>query len=365
MPDEKRPLILHPGSGLAFLKPQGGRIMTEMVSGALALSCAVTANLALIPRFRIGGHELCEPDCQQIVLWAKALEMDLDSFLERLMALPGDEIRQKDKTQFVNGRIIKLGWDLGLLPLKSFEWVEGLAIESVNFFVPNDYQPLARSLSVPLTGLLELDCSSMGLEELDLSKVSCLRVMSCVSNQLTSLDLSAVPQLRELYCDDNRFTSLDLSFVSQLTYLSCSSNQLKSLDLSAVLQLDHLDCSINDISSIDLSRAPNLLELSCSHNKIKILDLSCSPELRRLSCADNQLSSLDLSPVQRLTSLSCYQNPLDQIDVRPLESLNSLLVSAHPGFKLIKKHPLDAVKIRVIQRPDQKFTSWSTPPGLS
>ncbi len=36
MSDEKRPLILHSGSGLALVRPQGGRIVAEMVSGALA-----------------------------------------------------------------------------------------------------------------------------------------------------------------------------------------------------------------------------------------------------------------------------------------------------------------------------------------
>jgi|GEM_PF-5635142 len=36
--NENLPLILHPGSGLALVKPQGGRIVTEMVGGALALS---------------------------------------------------------------------------------------------------------------------------------------------------------------------------------------------------------------------------------------------------------------------------------------------------------------------------------------
>ncbi len=40
MPDDKLPLILHPGSGLALIEPQGGRIISEMVNDVLSRSRA-------------------------------------------------------------------------------------------------------------------------------------------------------------------------------------------------------------------------------------------------------------------------------------------------------------------------------------
>ncbi|MEQ1935122.1 MAG: hypothetical protein ABL962_14780 [Fimbriimonadaceae bacterium] len=47
MPDEKLPLILHPGSGLATAGPQSERILSEMVTEALALSRSEETGAAL------------------------------------------------------------------------------------------------------------------------------------------------------------------------------------------------------------------------------------------------------------------------------------------------------------------------------
>jgi len=68
MADEKLPLTLHSGSGLVQIGPQGGRILEEMVNSALVLSRATGSSTTLMRRFRIGEHELCEPDYQQILL---------------------------------------------------------------------------------------------------------------------------------------------------------------------------------------------------------------------------------------------------------------------------------------------------------
>ena len=85
MADEKLPLTLHSGSGLAQIGSQGGRILAEMVNGALVLSRTTGSSAALMRRFRIGEHELCEPDYQQILVWAKALELVAETVIERLL----------------------------------------------------------------------------------------------------------------------------------------------------------------------------------------------------------------------------------------------------------------------------------------
>jgi|GEM_PF-2363813 len=202
MPEDKLPIIPHSGSGLVQTGSQGGRIVAEMVSGALALS---RNNAALAPRFTIGEHVFCEPDYQQILLWEKALELRPEEVVERLLTEPENESKHYNKTQFANGRIIQIYWHIGAFPLVSFEWVDGLVIKEIAFFVPEDQrwvggslslirsfnapapQPVERSLSLPLLQLRRLDCSRMGLVSLDLISVSKLTRLSCTGNRITAL----------------------------------------------------------------------------------------------------------------------------------------------------------------------------------
>lgn len=318
--DEKLPLILHPGSGLALVKPQGGRIVAEMVSGALALSrTAENASEALVPRFRIDEHEFCEPDYRQILIWTKALGIEPQTMIERLLTAPESRIGkvrrrfarrlglaepentrdEEARTQFVGGRIVQLGWNIELLPLESFEWVDDLAIESIVFSVPEDHEPIERVMPLPLCKLRRLDCQEMGITKLDLSTVPLLAKLKCDHNNLTSLDLAAVPRLTELTCADNNLTSLDLANVPELRTLGCWNNHLTSLSLSA------------------------------------------GPMLTLLWCHVNHLTTLDLSNIRSLKSLWCYNNELTDLDIRPLEQLETL--------------SFDSDSTRLIQRPDQHF----------
>jgi hypothetical protein len=356
MPDEKLPLIFHPGSGLALVKPQGGRILEEMVSGVLALSrTAEGANPALIPRFKIGGQELCEPDYLQVLLWAKALQLEPETVIERMLAIPEDEWLMKYKTQFVDGRIIKLWCDINLLPLESFEWVSNLVIESIYFFVPTECHSSARVLSLPLPTLLELECSYMELEELDLSKASSLQVLSCSNNQLTSLDLSAIPQLWYFDCDNNRLTSLGLASVPKMTHLQCNFNQIRVLDISAVIRLVNLSCIGNKLTSFVIPYASPVSSVCCGRNQLEWIDLSAAFNLRHLSCYDNQITTLDFSIAHQLNTLICWNNPIEEIDIRPLQYLEVLQLSE----PLLTKRPqimtFDEVMPHVIQRHDQNF----------
>jgi hypothetical protein len=99
--------------------------------------------------------------------------------LNRLLTVPKSESDRELATQLVNGRIIKLGWDVALLPLVSFEWVTGLAIEILSFFVPNEYEATERSLALPLPKLRILNCQNMGFSRIDLSAVPLLTSLSC------------------------------------------------------------------------------------------------------------------------------------------------------------------------------------------
>lgn len=294
MPDEKLPLILQPGADLALGRPQSGRIVTEMVGDALALSrSVVNASEALVPRFKIGEHLFCEPDYRQILIWSKALALEptimTDLLLVQSMLLPDEHLLRRifgelRSAHLVNGRLKYLDWDLDRWPLSKFEWVPDLSISHLNI---SGRSHKMRSLEVPLEDLTMLNCDEIGLREVDISGARKLQYLDCSSNELTRLDLSVVPQLTSLSCGGNQLRSLDLSDVPKLTSLSCGGNQLRSLDLSKVPQLNSLGFGDNS---------------------------------ERWSCENETLPVLDIRPLEKLEALFCFKN-----------------------------------KPRLIQRPDQNF----------
>lgn len=365
MADDKFTLIPHSGSSLSQIGPRGGQILAEMVNGALALSRGTGSDTRLTRRFRIGDHELCEPDYQQILLWAKALQLEPATVVQRLLQKSKRENEQTNKTQIINGRMIRLGWDTELLPLNTFEWVDDLAIEAIIFFDETDEKILQyifgeqdnQCVTLNLSGvphLTELRCSCRRITSLDLSKQSLLTTLDCSGTQLKSLDLSTVPLLTTLNCSANELTSLNLSHVPLLTTLKCSGNQLTSLRLADVPLLTTLDCRANKFTSLDLTGVPKLEVLRCDNNHLERLDLSSVQMLAELECGDNYLTNLDISAVPLLTSLSCAnqdffwldpmrkrQNRIAELDVRVL--------------RLLVKLSYCKDKTLLIQRPDQNF----------
>ena len=324
-------LVPRPSSAVGKPEPGAKRILSGMVADTLALVNREQLKGAKA-RFRIGDYEWCEPDYRQILMWAKALNLTPEAVQERLFtelkhSYFTGEVRAEHTTQCVNGRIIRLGWDIGLLPLECFEWVAGLVIESIAFFVPSEIhesQRTGRSLSLPLPELRYLDCNWLALTKLDLSAVPLLSELCCDTNQLTELDLSAVPLLTRLSCGANQLTELDLSAVPLLTHLSWPSSQLIELDLSAVPLLTMLNCGGNSLTELDLSAVPLLTMLDCGNNPLTELDLSAVPLLTWICCNDNQLTGLDLSAVPLLTQLYCFSNQLTELDLSAVPLLNDL-----------------------------------------
>lgn len=304
MPNEKLPLIPHPDSSLAHVGPHSGRIVAEMVGGALALSRSAEALSKLAPasqsNFKVGDFELAEPDYRQILLWAKSLNMEPVAVIAALKAKKDGG----DKTSIVNGRIIRLYWTFDSLPIKTFEWVDGLVIESVTFYddeftslyeeyksssideedAPVAYPDCERVLNVQLPELLSLNCPSIGLKKLDVSGAPRLSRLWCDENGLTEVNLNGVPELSTLSCNHNKLTALNLSALPGLTRLNCDHNRLERLDLLGLPQLTSLWCMNNKITRLDLSGAPNLKSLICSGNQFDQLDISPTPHLGVLQC---------------------------------------------------------------------------------
>jgi Leucine-rich repeat (LRR) protein len=352
MPDDehKRSLIPLPDGTFVAARQEPSRVLSEMVGQTLALARKV-------PLFKIGEYVLWELDYRQILLWAEMLTLEPEEVIRRMLAIgsrfigrerEGEDIRYHVATDSRNGRLTSLNWDLGLLPISEFKWIDGLEIEHLRITGScsgRREKATIAALNVNLPKLRVLECDDIGLHELDLSRVPALTTLNCNRNQLTTLDLAHVPQLVELRCEDNQLKTLDLSPVHKLDALWCGKNPFSDLDLSKTPLLYKLACDgsgftkldfskvpalhvlfwgDSGLTEIDLSHVPMLEKLACDGNALTQLDLSAVPMLKTIWCNDNQLTRLDLSPVPNLTSLGCDGNALTSLDLFPVAKLRGL-----------------------------------------
>ena len=107
--DHSRSLIPLPDASLAVARPEGGRVLSELLSDTLALARGE-------PLRKIGEYEWCEPDYRQILLWAEQLALEPEEVIRRLLdrrTLHRPEMNATvyQETTFANGRIEKLNWD--------------------------------------------------------------------------------------------------------------------------------------------------------------------------------------------------------------------------------------------------------------
>ena len=174
------------------------------------------------------------------------------------------------------------------------------------------------------TELETLDCSENNLIQLNLSKNSKLKNLDCSENKLTQLNLPVSAKLETLKCYDNQLSALDVNSLGYLRDLSCGNNPLGTLNVSDLTLLKSLGCYENGLTTLDVKNNSYLKDLSCGGNKLTELDLSHNPNLTKLYCSDNQLSRLDLSQNKNLITLECFQNQLELLDVSQSTKLRTI-----------------------------------------
>ena len=293
--DHSRSIIPVPDASLALARPDGGRVISEMLSDTLALARGE-------PVRKIGEYEWCEPDYRQILLWAEQLALEPEEVIRRLQDrrslwaecesfcfLVGDE------TAFRGGKLVALNWNLELLPIEVFRWIDGLELEILRITSNRKLGASPPDLRLSLPTLRKLDCSGLGLE---------------------ALDLSHLRSLESLYCGDNCLTILYLTQLSKLTTLECSGNPLSELTLFNLPSLDEVLCSGCELTRLSLSALPNLRNLECWGNQLETLDLSGVRNLTALYCSNNRLRKLDIEGMASLESLDVQGNPIRYLDAR-------------------------------------------------
>jgi Leucine-rich repeat (LRR) protein len=171
----------------------------------------------------------------------------------------------------------------------------------------------------------------------NINTVTELNISGLSIDDLTGIE--GFTALLNLNCSTNNLTNLDISLNTLLTQLNCSSNKLTSLDVSKNISLTTLNCSINNLINLNVSQNTALTDLNCYDNNISILDLNNNTSLTDLLCRINNLSSLNLSKNTGLVNLNCNFNNLNSLDVKNGNNINMI------EFKATNNDNLNCIEV--------------------
>jgi hypothetical protein len=316
-------------SGLSGPMRAGNPILRRMSEDMLRRAKACEPNEE---RFHLGNYTFRRPDYNQILAWARALEMDPLQLLAVLEETSWDlneggmlesiGLIEFIKFEVEDGSIVSLAWDFERLPILSAVWEQDLRIRSFGTDGPTATGSLL--LRGNQTSLIIIDCRQSQLKILDLQGGSELMMLWCSENQLQELSLENNTRLWWIRCEDNQLAKLNLQCVPKLMILTCANNQLQALDLSKVNSLALLRCHANQIKELDLHYTPKLFFLYCQDNQLTELDLRCVPELKQLWCHSNRLHALDLANLNSLKMVTCHSNQIKELDLQCLPVLKEI-----------------------------------------
>ena len=263
--------------------------------------------------FKLCEYDLKVQDYQQILVWARQLNEDPESIVEKLedaeyQAYEGDTL----KLEIKGSAIVTLVWDFNELPLSDFEWIDDLSIANIVFRNGKG----SENLNLNLPALRRLYCSDNNLKQIEFKKTPELRLVDCGENSLTSLPLKNIQKLEILRCNGNKLKALPIEHLEKLTELNYSGNpKLIQPTLNKIPNLKHLACSSLMLKELDLSGLKNLNYLDCHDNKLETINLSHTPNLTWLDCKHNEVTSLNLEQTPKLAGLDCKANILTQINL--------------------------------------------------
>lgn len=209
------------------------------------------------------------------------------------------------------------------------------------------------------SSLESLDCSYLGLTNLDVSQNTTLKKLYCQSNKLSSLNLKNNESLLEIDCASNLISAIDIGNLLQLRIFWCDYNQLSVLDVSNNILLENLQCSDNRLTELDVSKnvlLQNLFAYRCqlssinvfnntalrdlglSNNPIGSIDVTNNADLRYLSCNSCQLDVIDVSKNSKLENLEIMYNSIKQLDISNNTLIWSLMCTSNSLTSLDCSH---------------------------
>lgn len=192
------------------------------------------------------------------------------------------------------------------------------------------------------TAIDYFDAEGCYLREIDLSKLTELRILDLSHNELEKLDLSSSEKLEMITLSDNPFNVSPLKIgpnKPNLTILEMSiiDNLDQSFNLSdypAMASFEAYHCT--DLRKVDPSGCPGLLRLSIDVTPVEKLDVSANRELMILNISDTKITSIDLSNNPYLTEFYCTHDgplykqwPLTELDVTNNTNLQRFFASGN------------------------------------
>ena len=175
------------------------------------------------------------------------------------------------------------------------------------------------------TKLIDLRCYNNKLEELELSNNKWLTELDCHGNQLAALKVVG-ENLQFLYCQENAIPSLNLTKCTNVQRVDCNTNRIKKLNITGCSSLEVLDVHGNRISDMGFLYGDNdvLKELNCADNNLGTWDYEIA-SLENLDCSANVIDLFRSNGLDNLKSLDCSNNALEKISLsamRQLETVN-------------------------------------------
>ena len=159
-----------------------------------------------------------------------------------------------------------------------------------------------------------LESNGQYIDNIDLSALTELRILTLKNAGLTTIDLSYNNKLEKLDLSNNQLRRVDLrgpsSYFnkSNLTDINISNNQIDSLLYYTIYGVTKLNVSHNNLNKLDLKDADNLRMLDISYNKFTRLILNHSELIEDVNVANNELTEIGIPTVAPVKKLNISGN---------------------------------------------------------
>ena len=159
-----------------------------------------------------------------------------------------------------------------------------------------------------------LESNGQYIDNIDLSALTELRILTLKNAGLPSIDLSYNNKLEKLDLSYNQLRRVDLrgpsSYFnkSKLTDINISNNQVDSLLYYTIYGVTKLNVSHNKLNKLDLKDADNLRMLDISYNKFTRLLLNHSELIENVNVANNELTEIGIPTVAPVKKLNISGN---------------------------------------------------------
>ena len=189
------------------------------------------------------------------------------------------------------------------------------------------------------TGLETLECSSLTVEKLNLSKLkkletvtlylhggklqklnlkkcSGLKTLLVISDTVKEVKLKEAKKLENIRLAASSLETLDLSTNTGLKVLDCSAAQLSSLDVRNNKKLEKIDCNGNlRLTELKVKGCTKLKNIRCYNTALTKLNVKKNPNLKKLYCDQTGISTLNLKNNRKLKTLVCTKTNIQNLDL--------------------------------------------------